>query len=229
MARRICPRCSNRKLLSIVYGYPAGDLMEAAQRGEVALGGCMVTGDDPDRRCPDCRVDLYRDGTYRHTDGFGMGPDLLAVVLSHADDGVVEASIEMEGGLAIYRYVLSAGAPASIPEVMVEVLGDDGPTASLMLMIQRFGADVDIPGWLTSRHIPFEGGASGLLERVAVDADGVRFYQTGGDTWVPPGEPAARVLLGTLVDLIADGTFSGVDDLAGWLAEHGVEVAGTAV
>jgi len=229
MARRTCPRCGNRNLLRIVYGYPAGDLMEDAERGEVALGGCMVSGDDLDRRCAVCNVDLYRDGTYRYTDGFAMGPDRLAVVLSHADDGVIEAAIDMEGGLVIRRHVLDTGALPSTLEAMVAVPADDGPTAFLMLMIQRFGSDVNIEGWLTSRHIPFEGGASGPLERVTVDDDGVRFHQTGGESGVPPGEPTARVLLGATADLIADGTFSGVDDLAGWLAEHGIEVVGTAV
>lgn len=35
-----CPQCgSDENVLPIVYGYPSEELFEAAERGEVALGG----------------------------------------------------------------------------------------------------------------------------------------------------------------------------------------------
>jgi hypothetical protein len=50
-----CPECgSNTNVVPIVYGYPSPELREAAERGEVFLGGCVITGDDPLWYCDDC-------------------------------------------------------------------------------------------------------------------------------------------------------------------------------
>lgn len=38
-----CPRCGERNPLRIVYGLPSGAAFEAAERGEFALGGCVVS------------------------------------------------------------------------------------------------------------------------------------------------------------------------------------------
>jgi hypothetical protein len=55
MAKRAkCPRCGSSDAVPIVYGYPDGDLFEQAQRGEVAIGGCVIMGDDPTHRCRAC-------------------------------------------------------------------------------------------------------------------------------------------------------------------------------
>lgn len=35
----------------IVYGMPGPELFEAAERGEVLIGGCVITGDDPTHGC----------------------------------------------------------------------------------------------------------------------------------------------------------------------------------
>jgi len=32
----------------IVYGLPSPEMMEEAERGEARLGGCFITGDDPE-------------------------------------------------------------------------------------------------------------------------------------------------------------------------------------
>jgi len=54
-----CPACGG-KLVSIVYGLPGPEAAEAANRGEIALGGCLVTGDDPQFQCVACRVAYWR-------------------------------------------------------------------------------------------------------------------------------------------------------------------------
>ena len=51
---RSCPKCGNRDVIPIVYGYPLPETMEAAERGEVEQGGCCVTGDDPTLKCRAC-------------------------------------------------------------------------------------------------------------------------------------------------------------------------------
>jgi len=51
-----CPKCHSLRVVEIAYGMPAVELRESAERGEVALGGCVVgrPGGDPDRRCRSC-------------------------------------------------------------------------------------------------------------------------------------------------------------------------------
>ncbi len=50
-----CPECGSADRVPIFYGYPSAALFEARRRGEVALGGCVITGDDePARQCGGC-------------------------------------------------------------------------------------------------------------------------------------------------------------------------------
>lgn len=45
-----CPVCGAASV-PIVYGLPDVELFDAADRGEVALGGCIVGDDDPTHEC----------------------------------------------------------------------------------------------------------------------------------------------------------------------------------
>jgi hypothetical protein len=49
-----CPECGSVNTRPILYGLPDAEAMEAAERGAIALGGCIVTGDDPRWVCLDC-------------------------------------------------------------------------------------------------------------------------------------------------------------------------------
>ncbi len=59
-----CPACKVEKLIPIVYGMPGGELVEQSDRGEVELGGCVVSKvfdpergficGDPELSCPKC-------------------------------------------------------------------------------------------------------------------------------------------------------------------------------
>ena len=51
--KRTCPECGGEGV-QIVYGMPSHELFEAAERGEVALGGCCVQEDEPNRQCRAC-------------------------------------------------------------------------------------------------------------------------------------------------------------------------------
>ena len=49
-----CPVCGG-KAISIMNGLPLRpDLFDQADRGEIVLGGCMVTGFDPKLQCAAC-------------------------------------------------------------------------------------------------------------------------------------------------------------------------------
>lgn len=54
MAHR-CPSCRDRTLVPIVFGMPSYELFEAAERGEVILGGCVLGEVDPTHGCTRCR------------------------------------------------------------------------------------------------------------------------------------------------------------------------------
>ncbi len=48
------PVCGSTRVVKIAYGLPGPELAAAAQRGEVALGGCCVSDYDPRWYCADC-------------------------------------------------------------------------------------------------------------------------------------------------------------------------------
>lgn len=54
-----CPACRASMLRPILYGYPSAEGFEAADRGEVALGGCVVFSSSPDYVCRACGT-LFR-------------------------------------------------------------------------------------------------------------------------------------------------------------------------
>ena len=55
-AARPCPRCGSTDATPILYGYPSGEMADAAKRGEIELGGCIVWPEGPDFRCRDCHA-----------------------------------------------------------------------------------------------------------------------------------------------------------------------------
>jgi hypothetical protein len=70
--RSRCPNCGKQALIHMRYGYPGAVLMHHADQGLVALGGCVITGDDPRYRCQNCRSDIWRDGRFRLPDEFAL-------------------------------------------------------------------------------------------------------------------------------------------------------------
>lgn len=53
-----CPACGSPRALRIVYGLPTAEAFEEAERGEFALGGCVIGPESPDYECRDCGVPL---------------------------------------------------------------------------------------------------------------------------------------------------------------------------
>ncbi len=49
-----CPKCGSERTVPILYGYPSHEAREAEERREVVLGGCVITGDDPEWACLAC-------------------------------------------------------------------------------------------------------------------------------------------------------------------------------
>jgi len=49
-----CPKCQAKEAVKIIYGYPTDATLKSWQNKEIELGGCIITGDDPDFRCMKC-------------------------------------------------------------------------------------------------------------------------------------------------------------------------------
>lgn len=50
-----CPKCGSKDVAKILYGLPTHQLIGAAERGDVILGGCIVTDNDPQWACKACK------------------------------------------------------------------------------------------------------------------------------------------------------------------------------
>jgi len=57
--RAKCPQCGSRSIAAIGFGMPSwsAELEAELASGRLVLGGCCVTGDDPDRHCNGCGHD----------------------------------------------------------------------------------------------------------------------------------------------------------------------------
>jgi hypothetical protein len=53
-----CPVCGSTDAIRIAYGYPSLEMGLAADRGEIALGGCLVGPESPDYECRNCHAPL---------------------------------------------------------------------------------------------------------------------------------------------------------------------------
>jgi len=50
-----CSKCKSEETIDIVYGYPTTKTMKKAERGEIYLGGCCITNNDPPWYCKKCQ------------------------------------------------------------------------------------------------------------------------------------------------------------------------------
>lgn len=52
-----CPECGSKRVAAILYGLPdfSDELERSLDAGEVVLGGCTITGDDPLWQCVECQ------------------------------------------------------------------------------------------------------------------------------------------------------------------------------
>ena len=59
---RKCPACGHAPVAEILYGYPGFPLIdnEDLDSGRITLGGCVVTGDDPEWECTQCGQKIYK-------------------------------------------------------------------------------------------------------------------------------------------------------------------------
>ena len=58
-----CPRCHSADVVPIEYGLPGPEMAERVRRGEVMVGGCVMTGHDPVWFCRACEARWNVEGT----------------------------------------------------------------------------------------------------------------------------------------------------------------------
>jgi hypothetical protein len=58
----VCPACGAGTVAYILYGHPSDEAWEAEEAGELVLGGCCVSEDDPCWQCTSCGVQIYPEG-----------------------------------------------------------------------------------------------------------------------------------------------------------------------
>jgi hypothetical protein len=49
-----CPEGGQHDPIRIAYGYPSGEMVQAASRGEIIIGGCLMWRSSPTSRCRKC-------------------------------------------------------------------------------------------------------------------------------------------------------------------------------
>ena len=64
-----CPACGAADVVPMVYGFPSPDMLDAAERREIVLGGCIVDSDSPGWCCVACRLPF---GPLEDDAGYGM-------------------------------------------------------------------------------------------------------------------------------------------------------------
>ena len=57
---RRCPKCGSLKAIKILYGMPTHEAILMAEEGKIKLGGCCITGNDPEYYCKDCENEWDR-------------------------------------------------------------------------------------------------------------------------------------------------------------------------
>ncbi len=62
-----CPRCGSLNAINILYGMPTYDAFLMAEEGKVKLGGCCITGTDPEYYCKNCENEWDREAAIHQT------------------------------------------------------------------------------------------------------------------------------------------------------------------
>ncbi len=58
-----CNKCGSNNIALICYGLPefSDDLQKKIDKGEIVLGGCCISDNDPQWRCNICGNDIYEE------------------------------------------------------------------------------------------------------------------------------------------------------------------------
>ena len=111
-----CPECGQGTLVELIFGMPGPELFEAAEEGDVVLGGCCITAglacDSPDLTCTTCNWT----GFERYGQLFEEN-DLVGVMNAHTQQG---SELFLQGfGLSFF---VNDEAESEMPPGWTEIL-----------------------------------------------------------------------------------------------------------
>lgn len=52
-----CPSCKSKNIIPIEYGLPGPEMVKAAEKGEIYIGGCLISDSNPEWHCKNCGYD----------------------------------------------------------------------------------------------------------------------------------------------------------------------------
>lgn len=99
-----CPQCGSSKVLDIMYGMPTMEAFEMYERGEIKLGGCCITGEDPQYYCRECENEWAREAAIKHAYREIRG---IKAIIHNDFQSVIEITIDFENGHAKWIHHVS--------------------------------------------------------------------------------------------------------------------------
>ena len=124
METKVCPNCGGTRWIPVAYGKPGPEAMGAAERGELALVGCIVEPGQPSEVCARCYARANAPTLYVLTGlpGSGKSTHARALVASTGaihvamDDAVVAARLSLVDYEA--RFALQPSVEARIAPLL---------------------------------------------------------------------------------------------------------------
>ena len=154
-----CPHCGANGAATILYGTPDfNEELEAAMKnGEVFVGGCCITGDDPKYKCRSCGFEYGRSGGDPAQSDFEIVSDMYELyepdypMLDEAAEALRSAEaarLFFEYGGKAYIIDAADGYRIQIPEIDFEDIGWRGSrtTAGPFETFEELVAAITIDG-----------------------------------------------------------------------------------
>lgn len=158
-----CPNCRSRTGVPVQYGLPTLQAADAAARGEVVLGGCVLGDDDPPRCCTTCRAALWPGGVFATP---GAADDRRVVLRRTLGGRTLEASVDDAIDVTLAWSDAAGEERLEMRDAELDLL--------LVFLLGPMLADGRRLGrWLRRNGIEHIGGLDGSVDRIGFTPDGM--------------------------------------------------------
>ena len=210
-----CPSCGEKAGAPVLYGLPTREAVEAAGRGDLVLGGCVLTDDDPPRCCTECRAALWPGGVFAVP---GAAGDLSIVLAGGRMGRRIEAAVSPE------RVVTIAWRGGKRREADMVVASGDADLLLVLLATEVLDDGAALMRWLQRRGLGFVGSLEGPVDRCVIADDGMTsFSGPSGDILVHSS--VERLLLHFARSIYRSQGYRSIAELHGWLGTFGLDAA----
>lgn len=216
MKRWKCPSCRRRAGVPVLYGLPSLAAVDAAGRGALVFGGCVLTDDDPPRCCTHCRAALWPGGVFAVP---GAADDMRIVLHRRPTGRRLEGSVGEDGTLGL-AWTGSGG-----PEPAAFLPGDDNEVLLVAMAVEVLGDCVRMSRWLERRGLAHVGTVAGPVERFSFGEDGMLAVGgPGGDLLLHGSVP--RLLLHLVAALFGRQGHRTIGEFREWVEAVGLDLVG---